>query len=227
MKVDRSNFIKYGDRQLRFRVKLVNDGYGPDEQYLMSFWPVDNTIALFETVKPVLSNQFLRRGKVEKRGGGYITMEDLEIGNVLEIYSRKFAIIASDESTRAFLERERSPVRGVPNGPREAVSQPERQGGAATERLGSATSRRTTPLQPADAGGLPSVRGAVPILPLEGRVRGGGGTTLNTDGQTVVWGDVHEEGEGEKQRPMSHFAPMKSPPRSALKGSRRTARSAA
>jgi len=80
------------------------------------FYVEDGTIEIIQTKQEnsgIPQGVFLRRKRVEKKGGGgvdgtngvYYNIDDLKIGNDVEIYSRIFHIVDCNESTKQFVTK--------------------------------------------------------------------------------------------------------------------------
>ena len=96
---------------LRFLATL--QGVEEDRRFLVLFYPVDETVVVFEKDairKGFSGNKFFERSKVQSKTRDEnnepkpLTVDAVHIGEILEIHSFRFHILESDEFTRRYLQ---------------------------------------------------------------------------------------------------------------------------
>jgi len=113
-------------------------------QCTIYFYLEDGTLHIGEKKE---SNSGLPQGVLLKRhrvphpsgAGGFLGIQDLAVGQPLYLYSRKYNIVACDEFTREFLEREGFPVASNGDFPTDHFHERQRQQGEKTPRAVSSS----------------------------------------------------------------------------------------
>jgi hypothetical protein len=114
------SFIENDRRVLLFNAYYEEEVSHPEERRVMFcdffFYVEDGTIEIIQTKQEnsgIPQGVYLRRSKAEKPKGSdddsseYYEIDDLKIGNEIEIYSRIFHIVNCNESTREYVTKHR------------------------------------------------------------------------------------------------------------------------
>eukprot|EP00792_Barthelona_sp_PAP020_P006588 TRINITY_DN3031_c0_g1_i1.p1 TRINITY_DN3031_c0_g1~~TRINITY_DN3031_c0_g1_i1.p1 ORF type:complete len:522 (+),score=173.25 TRINITY_DN3031_c0_g1_i1:274-1839(+) len=126
-KRDFVKFLKMDGKILRFKAKIQNaKGFNKDREFIISFFLSDDTILVFEPPKRnsgITSGKFLERSKIVKERPTnqplpiYYGVEDLRIGNVLNLNGFMFELLECDPFTEKFLANIHGTTESVVNKP--------------------------------------------------------------------------------------------------------------
>ncbi|KAG1679156.1 hypothetical protein FOA52_000512 [Chlamydomonas sp. UWO 241] len=116
---DYHKYLTNGTVALRFDVRMallpgqreLIISHDAARRFVLSFYPLDDTIAIFEPKRPnsgLMSGTYLERTKVWRAGTlpgvDPLTMADMQVGAVVSVFARGFELTAADERTLAHME---------------------------------------------------------------------------------------------------------------------------
>ena len=76
---------------------------------VVQFYVTDGTIQVVEPKQDnsgIPQGTFLKRHRVEKKGGGFVNATDLQVDDEVELYGRVFYLVDADDFTRDFMMKE-------------------------------------------------------------------------------------------------------------------------